>query len=206
MQTDYELLENGIKLFRGGTAFPLSTDAVLLADFAAVPKGAAVCDLCAGAGALGLLLLDRDPSLSVTALELRAEPCALMERSRAENALGDRFRVLRGDVRAVRQLLPHGSFRQVVCNPPYYPVGSGFAPADETQAVARTELCCALREAGLEPKTLRPVCPRPDSAPSLLLLRSVKGGKPGLAWLPPLILSNPDGTPTAEYRRIYRMT
>lgn len=239
MQTDYELLENGIKLFRGGTAFPLSTDAVLLADFAAVPKGAAVCDLCAGAGALGLLLLDRDPSLSVTALELRAEPCALMERSRAENALGDRFRVLRGDVRAVRQLLPHGSFRQVVCNPPYYPVGSGFAPADETQAVARTELCCgpadycgaaawllptggsfwlvhkperlaelccALREAGLEPKTLRPVCPRPDSAPSLLLLRSVKGGKPGLAWLPPLILSIPDGTPTAEYRRIYRMT
>ena len=238
MQRDYELLENGIKLFRGD-AFPLGSDAVLLANFAAVPKWAAVCDLCAGAGAVGLLMLSRDPSLTVTALELRAEPCALMERSRAESALGDRFRVLQGDVRAIRELLPHGSFRQVVCNPPYYPVGSGFAPADEAQAVARTELCCkpvdycgaaawllptggsfwlvhkperlaelfgVLQELGLTPKALRPVCPRPESAPSLLLLRCVKGGKPGLAWAPPLILANADGSPTDEYRRIYRMT
>lgn len=237
MEKQFELLQNGTKLWYGGEAFPLSTDTVLLADFARIPRGAAVCDLCAGSGALGLLLLDRDPALSVTALELREAPCGLMEQTRRENRLEARFRVLRGDLRRIRTLLPPGSFRQVLCNPPYYPVGSGFAPADEAQAVARTELCCgpadycgaaawllptggsfwlvhkperlaellcALREAGLEPKRLRPVCPRPEAAPSLLLLRSVKGGKPGLAWLPPLILAKPDGTPSEEYRRIYR--
>ena len=232
-----EQLENGTKLFYDEGAFPLGTDAVLLADFARVPRGAAVCDLCAGAGALSLLLLDRDPSLTVTALELRPEPCALMARSAAENGLGARFRVLQGDLREIRTLLAQGSFRHVVCNPPYYPVGSGYVPRDPAQAAARTELfctleevcaaaawllptggalwmvhlperltdlLCALRAAGLEPKRLRPVCPRPDSAPSLLLIKAVRGGKPGLVWEASLVLAAPDGTPSEEYRRIYR--
>ena len=234
----YEILQNGTRLYLDRSAFPLSTDAVLLADFAQVPRGAELCDLCAGSGAVGLLLLDREPELRVTALELQDSACALMERSRAENHLEQRFRVLRGDLRQIRSLLPAGRFTQVVCNPPYYPVAGGFVPRDETQAIARTEQCCgpadycgaagwllktggslwlvhrperlaelcrALGEAGLEPKRLRLVCPGPERPPSLLLLRAVKGGKPGLAWDAPLILANPDGTPTAEYRRIYRL-
>ena len=234
----YEILQNGTRLYLDRSAFPLSTDAVLLADFARPPRGAAVCDLCAGSGAVGLLLLDREPELSVTALELQESACALMERSRAENRLETRFRVLRGDLRQIRSLLPAGSFTQVLCNPPYYPVSGGFAPRDQVQALARTELCCgpgdycaaagwllktggsfwlvhrperlaelcrALSAAGLELKRLRPVCPGPERAPSLLLLQAVRGGKPGLAWDPPLILAKPDGSPTAEYRRIYRL-
>ena len=216
-----ERLGNGVVLYSGD--FSLGTDAVLLAEFAAVPKGSAVCDLCAGAGAVGLLMLARDPSLTVTAVELRAEGCALMERARAESGLGDRFRVLQGDLRAIRELLPHGSFRQVVCNPPYYPVGSGYVPEDEAQAAARTErfctleevcaaaawllptggalwmvhlperltdLLCALRAHGLEPKVLQPVCAVPGKAPSLVLIKAVRGGKPGLRWESNQIISN----------------
>ena len=234
----FELLQNGTRLYLDRSAFPLSTDAVLLADFVRPPRGAAVCDLCAGSGAVGLLLLDREPDLSVTALELQERACALMKRSREENRLAERFRVLQGDLRQIRTLLKAGSFTQVVCNPPYYPVAGGYVPRDEGQAVARTERCCgpadycgaagwllktggnfwlvhrperlaelcrALSAAGLEPKGLRPVCPGPERAPSLLLLRAVKGGKPGLAWDAPLILANPDGSPTAEYRQIYRL-
>ena len=93
--------------------FPLGTDAVRLAAFANLPKGAAVCDLCAGSGAVGLLMLAREPSLSVTAVELREEACALMECSVTESGIKDRFRVLRGDIRAIRDLLPAGSFRYV---------------------------------------------------------------------------------------------
>ena len=235
---EFETLQNGTRLYLNCSVFPLSTDAVLLADFVRLPPKARVCELCAGSGAVGLLLLDREPGLSVTALELQEAACGLMERSRAENRLGERFQVLEGDLREIRSLLPAGSFRQVVCNPPYYPVGSGYAQEYEAQAIARTELCCnpadfcaaaawllptggsfwlvhrperlaelccALRNAGLESKTLRLVCPRPGTAPSLLLIKAVKGGKPGLQWDPPLVLSEPDGTPTEAYRRIYRM-
>ena len=238
MKMKSEFLQNGITLPQSEGLFKLGTDAMVLADFAVPPKGAAVCDLCAGSGAVGLLLLARDPALTVTAVELQEDACALMDRAVAENGLEDRFRVLQGDLRQIRSLLPAGSFRHLVCNPPYYPVGGGYVPADEAQAVARTELCCtldevctaagwllqtggslwmvhlpgrlaelccALRAAGLEPKRLRLVCPKPDSAPSLVLLQAARGGRPGLKWDAPLVLSKADGSPTEAYMRIYHM-
>ena len=66
-----------------------------------------------------------------------------------------------------------------------------------------TDLLCALRGEGLEPKRLRLVSLRPERAPSLLLLEARRGGRPGLQAEPPLILENPDGSPTAELNRIY---
>ena len=38
---------------------------------------------------------------------------------------------------------------------------------------------------------------------SLLLVESRRGGKPGLALEPDLLLFTPDGAPTAEYRQLY---
>lgn len=235
---NFEALQNGMTLPQREGLFKLGTDSMVLADFARPPRGAAVCDLCAGSGALGLLLLARDPSLQITAVEIQEAPCAIMEQAAAENGLTDRFRVLPGDVREICSLLPAGSFRHVVCNPPYYPVGGGYVTENQALAIARTELCCTLgdvcaaagwllktggclwmvhlpgrladlfcrlREAGLEPKELRLVCPRPGAVPSLVLVKAVRGGKPDLKWAEPLVLANPDGSPSEEYMRIYHM-
>ncbi len=57
----------------------------------------------------------------------------------------------------------------------------------------------------LEPKRLRLVQARADTAPSAALLECRKNGKPGLRVEPALILKNPDGTDTDETRRIYRL-
>lgn len=65
------------------------------------------------------------------------------------------------------------------------------------------DLLCALRQTGLEPKRLRPVAARPAAAPSLILLEARRGGRPGLNFEPPLILENPDGSPSPELDRIY---
>ena len=59
--------------------------------------------------------------------------------------------------------------------------------------------------AGLCPKRLQSVQQKPDSAPWLFLLDCRKNGKPGLTWEPPLILQNPDGSPSAAYREIYHL-
>lgn len=64
-----------------------------------------------------------------------------------------------------------------------------------------TDLLCALREAGLEPKRLRLVCPCLGAAPSLVLLEGRRGGKPGLDLEPALVLHTPEGA--AELDRIY---
>jgi tRNA1Val (adenine37-N6)-methyltransferase len=139
-----EFLQHDLTLLQSEGVFRLGTDAMVLADFVRLQKGTAVCDLCAGAGAVGMLLLAQDPGLTVTAVELQAEAVSLMEQTAARNGLEERLIPIRGDLREIRSLLPHGSFRHVVCNPPYYPVNSGFHARSEAQAVARTELCCTM--------------------------------------------------------------
>lgn len=62
-----------------------------------------------------------------------------------------------------------------------------------------------LSETGLEPKRLRLVQARPDSAPSVALIECRRGGRPGVRTEPVLILKNPDGTDTAEARHIYHL-
>lgn len=69
-----------------------------------------------------------------------------------------------------------------------------------------TDLLCSLRQAAIEPKRLRFVCKTAEAAPSLVLVEGRRGGKPGLTIEAPLILQNPDGTPTAEVDAIYFRT
>ena len=81
--------------------------------------------------------------------------------------------------------------------------GGTFAVVHRPERLS--ELCCALTEAGLEPKRLRPVTPRPGAAPSLILLEARRGGKPGLTFEPALTLFEADGSDSAESRRIYHL-
>ena len=233
-----EFFHGSLKFLQSDRLFRLGTDAMVLADFAQLPAGAAVCDLCAGTGAVGLLLAAADPACTVTAVELQAEACACMERTVAENGLASRFRICNLDLRQHRENLPHGAFRFVVCNPPYDPVGAGAAPENPAVAIARTELCCTLDDAvsaarwllttggsldlvyrperltdllctlrahELEPKHLRFVRHGPGKPASLVLVRAVCGGRPGLRIDPELLLHDAVGAETEEYRRIYHL-
>ena len=58
---------------------------------------------------------------------------------------------------------------------------------------------------GMEPKRLRIVHQHATAPAGAVLVEGKKGGRPGLALLPPLLLRDGAGAPTAEYRRIYRM-
>lgn len=141
-----EFFQNGVRFVQADGQFALGTDAMLLADFAAPEPDAELCDLCAGSGAVGLLLLAREPRLRVTAVELQEDACEVARQNAALNALTGRLRVVQGDLREIKTLLSANGFRCVVCNPPYFPVGSGFSSGDRALAIARTELCCTLAE------------------------------------------------------------
>ena len=233
------LCPGGYRFVYDDALFPPGTDSFLLSAFPRLKPGLRVCDLCSGTGLLGLLLLQRQPRLTVTGVELLSQAAALGTRTAAANGLENQLTVRVGDIRQIRELLPPAAFDLVVCNPPYYPASSGRLPESEALRAARTELgctleevcaaaayllpwggrfclvhkperladlCCALRDAGLELKRMRPVCPRAGDAPSLLLAEGRRGGRPGVEILPPLILRGPDGAPTAELNTIYFRT
>ena len=65
------------------------------------------------------------------------------------------------------------------------------------------EMMAAMQAHRLAPKRIRTVHAMPGRAPKFVLLEAVKGGGSGLHWMEPLVLSNEDGTPSAEWRRIY---
>ena len=216
--------------------FPLSTDSVLLADFAALRGKTRVMDLGAGCGTLGLLLCASNPGCTAEGLELQQNSVNQAEAVIRLNGLQERVTVSQGDLRQIRTLYAANSFDAVLSNPPYFPAGHGANAADEALAIARTELCCtledvcaaaawllkfgapfylvhkpermcdlmnALRQNRLEPKRLRFVRHSPSAIPSLVLLESRLGGKPGLSMLQDLILHDGSGAKTSEYRRIY---
>jgi 16S rRNA (guanine966-N2)-methyltransferase len=81
--------------------------------------GARVLDLFAGSGALGLEALSRGAA-SVVAVDAGAEAVKLIAANARDLGMGDRLRVLRGDVRAIlaRARLA-GPFDLVFLDPPY---------------------------------------------------------------------------------------
>ena len=66
-----------------------------------------------------------------------------------------------------------------------------------------SEICCAASAVGLEPKRLRMVQYKYDTAPNLVLIEFRRGAKPGMTVEKPLILANPDGSDTDEVIRMY---
>lgn len=213
------------------------TDAMLLSHFAMPCVGESVCELGTGCGAIALRLAAGGRPASVHGVDIQpaAVELAQMGAARFSGTPTPTFSV--GDWRDPRSIAPAGSFRRVVCNPPYFPAGSGPVNADAASTVARHEqadtldnLCTAaawlltsggrfclchrperlcdvltaLRACRLEPKRLQAVQKRSDTAPWLFLLEAKKDARPGIDWLPPLVLYTAEGDPTPALQEIYR--
>lgn len=228
-----ETLHNGFTLRIPSGCFPMSTDSMLLSDFAVLPKNARVLDLGSGCGTLGLLLCADDDRCTVTGVELSSQAHAAAQENISENDLSTRMNSICADIRTIPTLFAPGSFDCCVSNPPYFTGG----PASSTVPLARRDDCCtaqdlfrsaawALKYGGtfflvhkperlaelcaiaaqenLTPKQLRLVRYKPDKEVSLILLACRKGGKPGLAW-EELCLHDLAGQPTPEYKKLYHL-
>jgi len=131
--------------YRQDAAVPMGTDSVLLAHFAS-PFTDTACDLGCGGGAVMLLLALHNSAACVDGVEIRESACAIARENIENASLGDRLRVITGDIRRIEGILPGGGYDMVIANPPYMPVGIGKPPADPERRIARTEECCTLRD------------------------------------------------------------
>lgn len=228
-----EYLPNGFTLEIAPGSFPLSTDSMALAFFAALPKNARILDLGSGCGTLGLLLCAKNPACHVTGVELsETAHQAAMENIR-RNQLDSRMESICQDLRRIPETITPGSFSCIISNPPYFSGGAASIALPE----ARQELRCALADLmhsagwalkyggdfflvhkperlgeiiatasrnGMEAKRICLLRHREDSPVSLILLQLRKGGKPGLCW-EELSLFDRSGNPTEAYRKIYHI-
>ncbi|MBI5443979.1 MAG: methyltransferase domain-containing protein [Deltaproteobacteria bacterium] len=119
---------------------------MLLARFAAERPVARAADLGSGSGVVALCLLALGGAEEAVGVEFQEEMAERACRSARWNGWPERARFLSGDVRAIRDLLPGGTFPLVVANPPYRPLSSGRVSPEPSCAVARHEVACRLED------------------------------------------------------------
>ena len=141
-----DLQRGGLRVIQRADAFRFGTDAVLLADFAAPRRHDRVCDLGTGTGIIPLLLYARENTISADAVEIQPDMADMAARSMAMNGLNERIRVLPGDLRSIRTLLPHACYDLVTCNPPYGKAGGTLLNPDASKRLARHEESCAIED------------------------------------------------------------
>lgn len=141
-----ELWRGGPRFTQTQDCFRLSTDSVLLADFANVGHARTCLDLGSGAGVLTMLLAAKAPTAEITGVEIQKDYADLSLLNIGENDLGGRVRIINADLREYRELFGAESFDLVVSNPPYFPENSGHTSPAEHRATARDERSCTLRD------------------------------------------------------------
>ena len=115
------------------------TDAILLADFATPARGETVCELGTGCGAVALRLCAEGTPAAVHGIDVSPTAIALAEQGAAafDGTPHPTFAV--ADWAQPASIAPAGSFRRVVCNPPYFPPSSGGVSEEEETRRARHE-------------------------------------------------------------------
>ena len=141
-----DLQRGGLRVIQRADAFRFGTDAVLLSDFAAVRPHERVCDLGTGTGIIPLLLYGRRSDITVDAVEIQEDMAEMASRSVQLNDLCDKIRVHTGDLRCIRELLPHAKYDLVTCNPPYGKAGGTLLNPDESKRLARHEDTCLITD------------------------------------------------------------
>ena len=138
------LYPSGLKLLFSDELVKPGTDSFLLSDFTKVRPGLRVCDLGAGIGLLGLLLLNRCSDLTVYNVELQDASVEMTKRNIEVNSLQEHMILHHGDLRTLRGVLPAGEMDLVISNPPYFRRDSGGKASGNIRQAAREENTCTI--------------------------------------------------------------
>ncbi|SFH75907.1 tRNA1(Val) (adenine(37)-N6)-methyltransferase [Pisciglobus halotolerans] len=143
-----QLLSHHLEIIQSPSVFSFSLDAVLLADFAQVPKHerAKIVDLCAGNGVVGLLLSQKTKS-SIVGIELQPRLVDMAKRSIEINGLEKQLSIIEGNLSEAASWIKKDTVDVVTCNPPYFAATEkSTRNPNQHLAIARHELYTNLEE------------------------------------------------------------
>lgn len=122
------------------TGYRYSIEPFLLADFMPLLSGQSVLDIGTGCGIIPLLLVNREPNIKVTAIEIQERISQQAQKNIQKNEMGSQISLIHGDFLKEAANLNPESFDHIVSNPPYRKVQTGRLNPDPEKAMARHEL------------------------------------------------------------------
>lgn len=159
------------------------TDAVLLEYFAKSTKSKNACDLGSGCGIIPFLMLQSNPDIKVTAIDIQKDAVDLIKSAVAENKVENSIFPLNLDLKELPKSL-FGKFDLVTMNPPYKRLGSGKITGIDGIDIARNELkcnsddICSAAYSLLIPNGKFAVCQRPERLGEVIFSMKKAGIEP----------------------------
>lgn len=141
-----DLQYKGFKIIQDSGGFCFGVDAVLLANFTEVRKGARVLDLGTGTGIIAILLAAKTEAGSIVGLEIQPHMAEMAQRSVILNNLQEKLEIVCGDLKNAPEGFGLSTFDNVVCNPPYMNAGGGLLNPCDSKAISRHEIACTLED------------------------------------------------------------
>ena len=147
---DDETLENllldNLFIIQKKDSFRFGMDAVLLAAFARARPGETIVDLGTGTGIVAILMSAKTKAKKIIGIEIQPDIAEMARRSVEGNGLSDKVSIEVMDIMEASRHLPAGKIDVVVANPPYSKWGGGLPNPDESRAISRHEILCALED------------------------------------------------------------
>jgi tRNA1Val (adenine37-N6)-methyltransferase len=137
-----------LRLIQKPEDFCYGIDAVLLATFAEIRRGARVIDLGTGTGIIPMILSHRTEASEIIGVEVQQDSCERAERNVVLNDLGCRIQMIRGDVKHLikEKKVEKHTFDAVLTNPPYVKGNGGLKNKECAKAIARHETTAELSD------------------------------------------------------------
>lgn len=115
------LKRENIEIIQSPSVFSFSLDAVLLADFASVPRvrDAKIVDLCSGNGAVAFLLTGKTEN-PIVGIEIQEKLIDMARRTVKLNELEKQVSFIHADIKEITDQIRPDSVDVITCNPPYF--------------------------------------------------------------------------------------
>ncbi|GAB2563875.1 tRNA1(Val) (adenine(37)-N6)-methyltransferase [Gracilibacillus alcaliphilus] len=141
------VVDQSMQIIQSPTVFAFSTDAVLLSEFASVPKKRGkILDLCTGNAVIPLLLA-RKTILPITGVEIQERLYDMACRSVELNDLQSQIQIIHGDLKEMPAHFKNNKFDLVTVNPPYFPTANiHHLNNNDFLTIARHEVFCSLED------------------------------------------------------------
>lgn len=134
----WERLSEDLGLYIGKD-YGFTMDTLLLADFSQ-PKAREICgEFGTGCGAIPILWQLKTPPRLVYGVEIQKAAADQARASVIRNGLSEQIKILHGDIRRYKELLPHQGLNRIACNPPYKAKGAGPVSPNPARSTARHE-------------------------------------------------------------------
>lgn len=137
---------NSLKILQDPNGYCFTSDAVLLANTVRCKRGDTIVDFGCGNGVISLLLTAKTPCEKVIGIELQSDVSRLAIQNVELNNLQDKVSIFNDNITNAPQLLGSESVEVVVCNPPYFSMGSGEKRESPQVALSRHESVCTLED------------------------------------------------------------